>query len=118
MADILHSLNLHQIIDYLNNKLGPTLVAASIGYKDRRGISENVENFEKIFSAEQKTRLQFTLDTWLKVVAAEGDSIARLWFIGANPWLDDQSVIENIREDRFNKVNIAVDALVNDAPAF
>jgi hypothetical protein len=41
--------------------------------------------------------------------------VARQWFIGANPWLGDESPVSAIREDRFTDVSAAAGAMVNDS---
>ena len=45
---------------------------------------------------------------------AEGEHVARMWFIGSNPWLDHDSPIDAIREDRFKEVAAAATAMVED----
>lgn len=103
---------------FLVSRLGPTLVAASIGFRNRKVISELSENLDEAFSDEQKRRVDVLHEIWTTVANSEGDDIARAWFIGANPWLGDESAITAIREDRFSQVRVAARALVNDTPNF
>ncbi|MDP3949510.1 hypothetical protein [Microbacterium sp.] len=49
------------------------------------------------------------------MAAAEGEQVARLWFVGGNPWLRDNTPITAIREDRFDEVANAVQALLDDS---
>lgn len=103
---------------YLVNRLGPTLVAAGIGFRNRKVISENSENLDDAFSDEQKKRVNVMYEIWNKVSQSEGDDLARAWFIGANPWLNDDSAVAAIREDRFEQVRVAAQAMINDTPNF
>lgn len=103
---------------YLVNRLGPTLVAAGIGFRNRKVISEVSENLDEAFSDEQKKRVNVMYEIWNKVSKSEGDDLARAWFIGANPWLNDESAVSSIREDRFSQVRAAAQAMVDDTPGF
>lgn len=47
--------------------------------------------------------------------AIEGDDVARLWFVGANPWLNEDTAVTAIREGRFKQVRDAVQALADDS---
>jgi hypothetical protein len=107
-----------QKVTYLNSKIGPTLVAASIGLRNRTAVSEVSESLEEILSVEQRLRLNALLEVWTTVANSEGDDIARAWMIGANPWLNDESAITALREDRFNQVTVAARAMVEDTPNF
>lgn len=60
-------------------------------------------------------RLTFAYEQWWKVAEAEGEHVARLWFIGANPWLDNDTPVNAIREGRLKEVSHAAQALVDDA---
>lgn len=101
-------------VAYLNSKLGPTLVAASIGVRERKAISEISENLEEILTVEHKLRLDALLEVWSTVSSAEGDDIARAWMIGANPWLNEETAVTALREDRFHQVTVAAKAMVED----
>lgn len=60
-------------------------------------------------------RLACAYETWRKLTAAEGEQVARLWFVGSNPWLRDSAPVTAIREDRLEEVGYAAQALVDDA---
>ncbi|TFD50707.1 hypothetical protein E3T43_17875 [Cryobacterium sp. Hh7] len=60
-------------------------------------------------------RLQFAYERWTILVQAEGEHVARAWFIGANPWLDYDTPVTAIREDRFKDVATAVQAVIDDS---
>lgn len=107
-----------QKVKFITSKLGPTLVAATIGLRDRRAISHYSENLQEVLNSEQKIRLDELLKIWNMVAPVEGDDIARAWFIGANPWLGDESAVTALREDRFTQVTAAARAMVEDTPSF
>jgi hypothetical protein len=46
--------------------------------------------------------------------APEGEHVARIWFNGATPWLDYETPIMAIREDRLKDVGNAARALIDD----
>jgi hypothetical protein len=46
---------------------------------------------------------------------AEGEHVARAWFIGANPWLEYDTPITAIREDRFRETGKATQAVLDDS---
>jgi len=60
-------------------------------------------------------RLQFAHEQWTRLAEAEGEDVARAWFIGANPWLDDDTPITAIREDRFDEAGQAAQAVIDDS---
>lgn len=107
-----------QKVTYLNSKIGPTLVAASIGMRDRSAVAGVSTSLEEILSVEQKLRLDALLEVWITVANSEGDDIARAWLIGANPWLSDESAVTALREDRFKQVTVAARAMIEDTPNF
>jgi hypothetical protein len=45
---------------------------------------------------------------------AESEAVARMWSISANPWLDQGSPVDAIRENRFRDVAAAEAAMVED----
>lgn len=60
-------------------------------------------------------RLRCAHEQWRRVADAEGDHVARAWFISANPWLGDDTPANAIRLDQYQQVAAAVQALVNDS---
>lgn len=44
---------------------------------------------------------------WTAVSSVEGEHVAHLWFVGANPWLDEVSPIEAITAMRAKDVMAA-----------
>jgi hypothetical protein len=60
-------------------------------------------------------RLQFAYEQRTRLTEAEGENVARAWFIGANPWLEYDTPITAIREDRFKEAARAARAVLDDS---
>ncbi|MEW2005672.1 hypothetical protein [Microbacterium sp. NPDC079208] len=94
--------------------LGPTLVSTLAGSRDTRAALDWSEDDGARPDADAVRRLECADAVWRAVSDAEGDQVARLWFIGGNPFLGgDDTVITAIREGRFNEVVGAAQALVD-----
>jgi hypothetical protein len=106
---------IHEVVRRLNAALGPTLVAAMAGTTDRTLALDWVRHDGPEPDPEMQARLRHALATWRAVAGVEGEHVARQWFIGANPWLGDESPVSAIREDRFTDVSAAAGAMVNDS---
>jgi len=108
-------LNYQEITRRLIATLGPTLVATLAGSKDRKALLEWAKFDGSQPNPESLPRLACAYETWRKVAEAEGEQVARLWFIGGNPWLGESTPVTAIREDRLEEVGYAAQALVDDA---
>lgn len=106
--------DIRALITELNSKLGPTLVAALAGSKDHQA-SKQWEAGTASPTDREAERIRFALGIWHKIAEAEGDDVARLWFMGANPWLNDDPAVWAIHQDRFGEVENAANAMVNGA---
>ena len=95
--------------------LGPMLVAAMVGETDRRIVQRWADGDAPYPAAGLRERLLCANRVWRRVAAAEGEDIARAWFVGANPWLQDDTVVAAIREGRLTQVSIAAQALADDS---
>ena len=60
-------------------------------------------------------RLAFAYEQWQRVTDTEGERVARVWFIGANPWLEYDTPINAIRRGHLREVSHAVQALIDDS---
>ncbi|WP_035766101.1 hypothetical protein [Arthrobacter sp. TB 23] len=91
---------IRELVRRLNAGLGVTLVGGLTG-SPVRGISsdwQKVNGPEPSPEAQQRLRLAHRV--WRIISDAEGEHVARLWFIGSNPWLNDDSPVNATREDR------------------
>ncbi len=107
-------LGIREIVRRLNAALGATLVAALAGSKDRRISYKWAQQDGPNPNPAAVKRLQFAYAQWILVSEAEGEHVARMWFIGANPWLDHDSPIDTIRDDKFRETAGAAAAMVDD----
>ncbi|MHA6694656.1 hypothetical protein [Homoserinimonas sp. A520] len=108
-------LGIREITRRLNACLGGTLVATLAGSKDTKASHRWAKEGGPQPRPEAIKRLTFAYEQWQKVAEAEGEYVARLWFIGANPWLGYDTPVNAIREDRLKEVGHAAQALVDDA---
>ena len=93
--------------------LGPTLVAVLAGVRDRKLPHKWATEGGPTPRPEALQRLQVAHRAWCAVAGSEGDDVARAWFIGANPRLDEVPPYEAIREGEFRKVMAAAAAFVD-----
>jgi hypothetical protein len=108
-------LGIREITRRLNACLGGTLVATLAGSKDTKASHRWAKEGGPEPRPEAVKRLAFAYEQWQKVAEAEGEHVARLWFIGANPWLDYDTPVNAIREGRYKEASNAAQALVDDS---
>lgn len=111
----MHPSAIRDTVSFLNNALGPTLVAALSGTRDRTKSARWEAGDEPEPDAAASERLQCAAKQWKLIEASEGPDVARLWFLGANPWLDDDTPVTAIREGRFQETEAAAKAMVEDS---
>lgn len=104
-----------EIVRRLNGSLGATLVAALAGGSDAMTAREWARHDGPEPGPEALRRLCFAHDVWKMVAEAEGEVVARAWFTGANPWLDDDTAVNAIRVGRLVAVAGAARALTQDS---
>lgn len=108
-------LGLREIVRRLNAALGPTLVAGLAGAKDRRISHKWAREDGPEPNAAATRRLMDGYRAWSEVSQTQGEHVARLWFIGSNPWLGEDSPVEALMEDRFKEVRSAVRAMTEES---
>lgn len=99
----------------LNNALGGTLVSTLAGAKDAKTSSKWAKEEGPMPRDEAIKRLYFAYEQWQVISNAEGEHVARVWFIGANPWLKYETPIMAIRKGHFKEVDSAVQAVITDS---
>lgn len=104
--DHIHDRDVHQLARELTAVLGPTLTAALAGV-DRDTVQEWAAGHGTDALPDVRQRLAFAHLVWAEVSKSDGDSVARSWFTGLNPWLSDRTPITAIREDRHAEVRRA-----------
>ena len=51
---------------------------------------------------------------WHQIASADGNEVARAWFVGSNPTLDESSPIEAIRDGDFQSVIDAAQEFIEE----
>lgn len=109
------ALDVREVTRRLNASLGGTLVSALAGSSDTKSSHKWAKATGPQPRPETVKRLVFAYEQWQKVAEAEGEHVARVWFIGANPWLYYDTPVNAIREGRLPEVATAAQALVDDS---
>lgn len=107
-------MDIHEVVARMNAHLGPTLVAALSGSKDRRLPIRWAKSDGPQPSHDFERRLRLAHRVWAQICAAEDDHVARAWFIGGNPMLGESTPLTAIRQDRDAHVVAAAGAFVQD----
>jgi hypothetical protein len=108
-------LDIREVARRLNSSLGGTLVASLAGSKDAKLPYRWAKVDGPTPKNEAMRRLQFAYEQWTLLSEAEGEHVARAWFIGANPWLEYDTPVTAIREDRFRDAGKAAQAVIDDS---
>lgn len=108
-------LNTREVVRRLNGALGGTLVSTLAGAKDPKSASKWAKEDGAVPRDEATKRLHFAYEKWQEVSSAEGEHVARVWFIGANPWLEYESPVVAIRKGQYQAVSVAAKALADDS---
>lgn len=94
----------HELVRRLNRDLGTTLVATLAGVRDRKLPYKWAGADGPTPRDEALRRLQAAHRVWQIVSDADNAYIARAWFIGANPRLDENSPVMELREGNIRSV--------------
>ena len=91
---------------------GPPLVAVLAAHHDSRIAHRWARGDGPAPPAESRLRLAHRV--WDLLPGVEGEEVARLWFLGANPWLGEVSPVEAIAQGRAQEVLGAAQAVIED----
>ena len=108
-------MSIHDVTRQLNAGLGPTLVAALTGSRDRKLPIRWARADGPEPGPDFRRRLLLAHRVWAQIAPQETEHVARAWFIGANPFLDEDTPLTAIREDRARQVVAAATAFVEDS---
>lgn len=86
-----------ELVRRLNDDLGATLVAGLAGVRDRKLPYKWATAGGPVPNDEALRRLLVAHRAWVLVSDADNDYVARAWFIGANPRLDEESPVARLR---------------------
>ena len=114
-------LDIHEVALRLNKHLGTTLVSMLAGSRTRSAASRWAKAPSVPGSQtprdEAAAKLYAALTIWTLISSAEDEYIARAWFIGANPRLDDEAPVMALRAGETKQVMAAARAFVSGADA-
>jgi hypothetical protein len=106
-------LSIHEVVRRLIGHLGPTLVATLANVRDRKLPHKWAQADGPTPRDEASTRLYAAHRIWSALSASESDHVARAWFIGANPRLDEQQPVFALREGRISETMSALQAFLD-----
>lgn len=96
--------DIHETTRQLVSQLGMTAVSFLAGAKDRKQAAKWQQADGPEPRQEAAKRLMAAHRAWQMVATTENDYVARNWFIGANPRLDELAPIEALREGSVKQV--------------
>jgi len=105
-------LAISNIAETLQDVLGQKLTAYLAGLTDTKAIGEYAKG-TRAPRPDVEGRLRLAYQVFQIIVDADSDHVARAWFIGLNPQLNDDTPADAIRNDRLKDVVIAARAFVN-----
>lgn len=106
-------LGVHRLVAELNDGLGATLVAVLAGVRDRALPYKWAKSDGPVPGDESYRRLQAAHRAWTLIRGADDDYVARNWFVGANPRLEEQSPVMRLRDGDVRAVMAAAQAFVD-----
>ena len=106
-------MDFREIVRRLNASLGAAMVSALAGAKDPKASYRWQKEEGTMPSSKIQARILLAHRAWKTVSDVDGDQVARQWFLGANPWLDEVSPVEAIYQDRSKAVIEAAEAMAS-----
>ena len=111
-ADTAHrktaQLSIEDIARFLQDTLGTKLTAYIVGVNDARAVSKWANGTQP--NPQRQKLLRDTHTIFQTILQAEDEYVARAWFIGMNPHLDDEAPADALREGRVKDVVAAARA--------
>lgn len=105
--------DIHETARQLSAGLGPTLVALLAGSRDRKAAHRWSKADGPEPHPDARKRLLAAHQIWVQLAGAESEYVARNWFIGANPRLEDRAPVECLRDGDIAKVTAAAAAFLS-----
>lgn len=107
--------DIHETTRQLVSQLGITAVSYLAGAKDMKQAAKWQQADGPEPRQEPTRRLMAAHRAWQMVATTENDYVARNWFIGANPRLEELSPLEALREGQIKQVLNAATAFADGA---
>lgn len=90
------------VVGQLEELLGAKLVAYLADVRETRAVKQWAQG-ERSARGEVEERLRLALQVAHMIAKTDTAAVARAWFRGLNPQLDDQSPARMLREEEFDK---------------
>lgn len=100
------------VAGYLQEVLGQKLVAYMTAVRDAKGVGQWARGVQ-VPRLEAEKRLRGIYQVLHLLLTVDSPHIARAWFIGMNPQLDDEAPADAIRDGRLKEVLVAAQAFVS-----
>ena len=95
------SLSMPEVVERLVELLGATAVAAIMGVKETRAVQQWVSGQRE---PQRPHVLRFALQLTLMICNLKSRELARAWFHGVNPAIDDQVPIALLRDEPLENI--------------
>ena len=92
-----------EVVGALRDTLGPKLCAHLGSVKETRAVNEWADGVREPSEAVQR-RLRLAFQVAEAIASVDGPQVARAWFQGLNPQLDDRSPARLLREGDIDEV--------------
>jgi hypothetical protein len=92
-----------EVVDSLRSILGPRLCAYIAAVKETRAVHEWAQGVREPGEQTQR-RLRLALQIAQAIADTDGPDVARAWFQGLNPQLDDRSPARMLRDGDIDEV--------------
>lgn len=95
-----------EVVRSVHDLLGRKLTADLAGMRDTKAVTRWIDgttNQTRSIAVEQRVREAYVI-TELLTQAGEAPDTIRTWFMGMNPYLDDEAPLEVIRQGRLRDV--------------
>lgn len=103
-------MGIHDVVRELVSHLGGTLVATLANVRDRKLPYKWQKVDGPVPQAPSQARLLAAHQIWTLLAQSDGNDVARAWFIGANPRLDDVQPFMALRNGQLAEVVAAARA--------
>lgn len=92
------------LVKDLRAALGPRLVALIAGVKETRAVHQWADGEREIKSSVTEDRLRLAYQLLKLITTRDDEAVARAWFTGLNPKLDDASPARLLRDGDLDDV--------------
>lgn len=106
------TMDIADVAGYLQEVLGQKLVAHMASVRDPKGVGQWARRAQTP-RLEAERRLRAVYQVLHLLLTVDSPHVARAWFIGMNPQLNDEAPADAIRDGRLREVLAAAQAFVS-----